>query len=58
MSKPSSNQVAIDRLRNIASALHDWEISAGYMHKNLLKSIKDYEQCVLDFETMKEEDLR
>ena len=58
MSEPSPNQIAIDRLRNIASALKDWEISAGWMHKNLLKSIKDYEQCVLDFETMKEEDLR
>jgi hypothetical protein len=56
--KPSKNQIAIDRIRSIESALKDWEISIGWIRKNLAKSRKDYEQAVIDFEGIAEEDLR
>ena len=60
MKKKTNNQVSIERLETIHSALSNWKVALGYMLNNMQKSINEYKQVVaeIDFEKLDEGDLR
>jgi len=60
MKKKTDNQVSIERLETIHSALSNWKVALTYMLNGMQKSIDEYKRVVaeVDFEKLDEGDLR
>ena len=60
MKKKTDNQVSIERLETIHSALSNWKVALTYMLNGMQKSIDEYKRVVaeIDFEKLDEGDLR
>ena len=60
MKKKTDNQVSIERLETLHSALSNWKVALTYMLNGMQKSIDEYKRVVaeIDFEKLDEGDLR